>query len=81
MECFCSLRNIQDKVADRTSPFERRCGTPVDVSTNPFEAEIYVLQSLQKTKVVIMEKVQRYLLLGKVAMDTLRILEEVGQET
>ena len=35
----------------------------------------------EKTKVVIMEKVQRYLLLGKVAMDTLWILEEVGQET
>ena len=79
MECFCSLRNIQDKLADRTSPFERRCGTPFDVSTNPFEAEIYVLRSLQKTKVVIMEKVQRRV--QQKSLDTLRILEEVGQET
>ena len=30
MECFCYLRNIRDKMADRKSPCERRCGTPFD---------------------------------------------------
>ena len=35
-ECFCHLRNIQDKLADRKSPKERRFGTPFDGPVMPF---------------------------------------------
>ena len=34
--CFCYFRYIQDKLADRKSPYETRFGTPSDVSVIPF---------------------------------------------
>ena len=39
MECFCSLRNMQDKPSDGKSPCERRFGTPFDGPEIPFGAE------------------------------------------
>ena len=40
MECFCYLRYIPDKLADRKSPYETRFGTPSDGSVIPFGAAI-----------------------------------------
>ena len=40
MECFCYLRNIQDKLADRRSPYSRRFGNPFDGPVMPFEAAL-----------------------------------------
>ena len=40
MESYCYLRKIQDKLADRKSSCERRCGTPFDGPVMPFRAEI-----------------------------------------
>ena len=39
-ECFCDLRDTQDKLADRKSLSERRFGTPFDGPVIPFGAEI-----------------------------------------
>ena len=36
MECFCSVRNIQEQLTDRKSPCETRFGTPFDGPTTPF---------------------------------------------
>ena len=36
MECFCFLRNIQDKLPDRQSPHERRFEPPFDCPVIPF---------------------------------------------
>ena len=33
MECFCHLRNVQDKSADSKSPYERRCDTTFEGPT------------------------------------------------
>ena len=50
MECICYMRNIQDKLADRKSPYERRFGTPFDGPIMPVGAAFS--QYLRKTKVV-----------------------------
>ena len=41
MKCFCHLRNIQDKLADRKLPYERNFGTPFDGPGMLFGAEIH----------------------------------------
>ena len=53
MECFCCLRNIQDKLAHRKSPFFQKkiFGTPCDGSVIPHvELKCISIQSLRKTK-------------------------------
>ena len=36
MECYCYLRNIQDRLSDGKTPFERRFGEPFEGSVVPF---------------------------------------------
>ena len=38
---FCSLRNMQDKLAQRKSQYETRFGTPFDGPVKPSGAEIF----------------------------------------
>ena len=40
LKFFCSVRNMQDKLAERKSPCGRRFGTPFDGSVIPYGAEI-----------------------------------------
>ena len=50
MECFCELRNIQDKLEDRNSQCDRRCGTPLDGPVMPLGAHLNPI--FRKTEVV-----------------------------
>ena len=36
MECYCYLRNIQDKLSDRKTPYQRRFGLPLNGPVIPF---------------------------------------------
>ena len=50
MECLCFFfgGNIQDKLADRMSPYERRCGTQITVTQyTPCGADNFFIQSLR----------------------------------
>ena len=38
MECYCHLRNIQDKLSDGETPFRRRFGVPFNGPVMPFGA-------------------------------------------
>ena len=49
-ECFCFLRNMQDKPVDRKSPSERRFGTSFDGPILPFGAHICVSPISTKDK-------------------------------
>ena len=40
MECYCYLRNIQDKLSDGKTPYERRSGMPFDGLVTPFGAMV-----------------------------------------
>ena len=40
MECYCSLRNIQDLLSDGKTPYERRFGMPFDGPVIPFGAMV-----------------------------------------
>ena len=40
MECYCYLRNIQDKLSDRKRPYERRFGMPWNGPIIPFGAMV-----------------------------------------
>ena len=40
MECRCYLRNVQDLLSDRKTPFERRIGTPFNGPVIPFGAMV-----------------------------------------
>ena len=80
MECFCSLRNIQDKLADGQSPYETRNSTPFDCPIVPFGSGIFFsIQSVRKTKVVFINVVQRCF--QEYSSETLSILEDVGSAT
>ena len=53
------FRNIQDKLADRKSPDERRFGTSFDVSLIQFEGDYLKIQSLRKPNIVYINVGQR----------------------
>ena len=40
MECCCYLRNIQDLLADRKTPYERRSGEPSEGPVIPFSSMV-----------------------------------------
>ena len=40
MECYCYLRNIQDKLSDGKTPYERRFGMPFNGPIIPFGAMV-----------------------------------------
>ena len=40
MECYCYLRNVQDLLADGTTPYERRLGEPFKGPIIPFGAMV-----------------------------------------
>ena len=40
MECCCNLRNIQDKLSDGKTPYERRFGMPFNGPVIPFGAKV-----------------------------------------
>ena len=40
MECYCSLRNIQDLVSDGKTPYERRFGIPFNGPVFQFGAMV-----------------------------------------
>ena len=40
MECYCSLRNIQDLLSDGKTPYERRFGMPFNGPVIPFGAMV-----------------------------------------
>ena len=40
MECYCYLRNIQDKLSDGKTPYERRFGMPFNRPVIPFGAMV-----------------------------------------
>ena len=40
MECYCYLRNIQDKLSDGKTPHERRFGMPFNGPEIPFGAVV-----------------------------------------
>ena len=40
MECYCYLRNIQDKLSDGKTPHERRFGMPSNGPVIPFGAMV-----------------------------------------
>ena len=50
MECYCSLRNVQDLLADEKPPSERRFGEHFARPIIPFGAQLNIIQSLLKTK-------------------------------
>ena len=45
MECFCYLRNIQDKLEDGKSPYEARFGTPFDGPVIPLGVDIFPIST------------------------------------
>ena len=40
MECYCKLRNIQDKLSEGKTPYERRFGIPFNGPVTPFGAMV-----------------------------------------
>ena len=40
LECYCCLRNIQDKLSDGKTPYERRFGMPFNGPAIPFGAKV-----------------------------------------
>ena len=40
MECYCSLRNVQDLLADGKTPYERRFGEPFEGPVISFDAMV-----------------------------------------
>ena len=40
MECYCYLRNIQDRLSDGKTSYEKRFGMPFNGSVIPFEAMV-----------------------------------------
>ena len=38
MECYCDVRNIQDRLSDGKTPYERRFGEPSEGAIIPFGA-------------------------------------------
>ena len=67
MECFCNLRNIQDKLTNKKSPNGRSVGP-----------KLILILSLRKTKVVFINLVQRCF--QEDSTETRYILEHVGPE-
>ena len=59
MECFCYLRSIQEKVADRRPPYERRFATQFDGPTILLQAEMFLNLSQRGQKSSSIPLVQR----------------------
>ena len=78
MECFCCLRNTQDKLADRKSPYGRIFGTPFESPIIPIGTLFIVALFLRNTHVIIINLGKKGFQEG--SLDTL-FLEDVGPET
>ena len=50
MECYCYLRNVQDLLADRKTPYERRFGESLKGPIIPFGAQVEYLPNSERDK-------------------------------
>ena len=50
MECYCSLRNVQDLLTDRKTPYERRFGELVEGPIIPFGALVEYVPNSERDK-------------------------------